>query len=134
MLPTGTVTFLMTDVEGSTRLVERLGEDWDAVQLGQRALVRAAVRGHGGAEIDVHGDEVFASFAQASAAAAAAREIQRALAAEPWAADAGHSSSPHRRRGQLPNHGSRNGPSSGGAGSDSASNGSAAGAASGVKP
>lgn len=84
MLPTGTVTFLMTDVEGSTGLVERLGERWDATLSRQRELVRRSVRAAGGEEIDVHGDEVFAAFSHASAAATAAREIQRAFAAEPW--------------------------------------------------
>src|SRR5687767_563584 len=67
MLPTGTVTFLMTDVEDSTGLVERLGDRWDEVLTRQRALIRSAVRAAGGEEIDVHGDEVFTAFSHASA-------------------------------------------------------------------
>jgi class 3 adenylate cyclase len=50
----------MTDVEDSTGLVERLGDSWEAVRARQRELVRDAVAARGGAEIDVHGDEVFA--------------------------------------------------------------------------
>jgi class 3 adenylate cyclase len=84
MLPTGTVTFLMTDVEDSTGLVERLGERWDDALARQRELVRSSIRAAGGEEIDAHGDELFAAFSHASAAATAAREIQRAFAAEPW--------------------------------------------------
>lgn len=84
MLPTGTITFLMTDIEGSTALVERLGEGWDGVVARQRAIVRDAVRDAGGEEIDARGEEVFAAFTYASRAAAAAREIQRSVAQEQW--------------------------------------------------
>jgi class 3 adenylate cyclase len=73
MLPTGTVTFLMTDLEGSTGLVARLGDDYEAMMSRQRTLIRTAVSAAGGAEIDVHGDEVFSAGLGRDGRAAGAR-------------------------------------------------------------
>jgi class 3 adenylate cyclase len=76
-LPTGTVTFLFSDVEGSTALLERLG-DAHAGELGEhRAIVRDAVASNGGEIVDQRGEEVFAAFAETSLAVDAAVAIQR---------------------------------------------------------
>ncbi|HWH13611.1 MAG TPA: adenylate/guanylate cyclase domain-containing protein, partial [Miltoncostaeaceae bacterium] len=82
----GTVTFLFTDVEGSSRLVERLASAWPPVLERHHALVGAAVEAHGGRVVNTEGDGTFAVFAEAPAAVAAAAAAQRALAAEPWPA------------------------------------------------
>jgi predicted ATPase/class 3 adenylate cyclase len=87
-LPTGTVTFLFTDIEGSTQLLQRLGEEY-AEALGQsQALLRAAFAAHGGVEVDTQGDAFFVAFAAAPQAVAAAAEATRALAAHAWPAGA----------------------------------------------
>ena len=83
-LPTGVVTFLMTDIEGSTALLGHLGDGYGDVLDRVRAVQRRSIAGRGGREIDVRGDEVFAVFEDAGAAVEAAVEIQRALAAEAW--------------------------------------------------
>jgi class 3 adenylate cyclase len=83
-LPKGQVTFLLTDIEGSTELLGRL-DDRYAPLLGEvRRLVRAAVRQAGGREVDARADELFAVFEQAPAALAAAVAIQRAMRATAW--------------------------------------------------
>jgi class 3 adenylate cyclase len=82
-LPTGTVTFLFTDIEGSTRLLHELGDDYaDALAEHRRAL-RAAFEAHDGVEVDTQGDAFFVAFARAGDALAAARGAQDALAAGP---------------------------------------------------
>jgi class 3 adenylate cyclase/DNA-binding CsgD family transcriptional regulator len=88
-LPQGTVTFLFTDIEGSTRLLERLGPDvyGDALQT-HREVLRRAVNEAGGVEIDSQGDSLFAVFAGASGAVRAAVSAQRDLASHEWPADA----------------------------------------------
>ena len=79
-LPTGTVTFLFTDVEGSTRLLEELGPEGYADELGRhRNVVRDALRTHVGVEVDTQGDAFFCAFASARAAVACAAGIQDAL-------------------------------------------------------
>src|SRR5712691_2056305 len=83
-LPNGTVTLLFTDVEGSTRLLRRLGERYGSALEDQRRIVSDAVVAAGGREIDSRGDELFAAFPRARAAAAAAVAVQRALAAHEW--------------------------------------------------
>jgi class 3 adenylate cyclase/ActR/RegA family two-component response regulator len=83
-LPTGTVTFLFTDLEGSTGIAHRLGGEWHALLMAHRQLVRAAVAETDGSEIDVRGDEFFVAFEDAAAAAEAAIAAQHALAAHPW--------------------------------------------------
>ena len=76
-LPRGTVTFLFTDVEGSTQLLRRLGDDYRLVLGEHRAALRAAVAGGGGTEVDARGDELFAVFPEAAGAVDAATRTQR---------------------------------------------------------
>ena len=76
-LPRGTLTFLFTDVEGSTDLVRRLGDDYRLVLGEQRAALRAAVEATGGMEVDARGDELFAVFPEAAGAVDAATRTQR---------------------------------------------------------
>src|SRR5215472_10376776 len=87
-LPSGAVTFLFSDIEGSTRLVKALRERYPQVLAGHRRLVRAAIAGQAGHEVDTQGDAFFAAFADAKQAVLCALEIQRALAAHEWPADA----------------------------------------------
>ncbi len=87
-LPTGTVTFLFTDIEGSTRLVQSLGAGWTAVLERHHALLREAIAIGEGTEVSTEGDAFFAVFPSAQRAVAAACSAQRALAAEPWPEDA----------------------------------------------
>jgi class 3 adenylate cyclase len=61
-LPTGTVTFLFTDIEGSTRLLRALGERYAEVLDGHHRLVREAIAGGGGTEVGTEGDSFFAAF------------------------------------------------------------------------
>ena len=83
--PTGTVTLLFTDVEGSTLLLERLGAERfaEALTLHRRVLREAFAR-HGGYEVDEEGDAFFVAFSRAADAVAAADESQRALAEAEW--------------------------------------------------
>jgi predicted ATPase/class 3 adenylate cyclase len=83
-LPSGTVTFLFTDIEGSTRLLRGLGERYAEVVARHDRLVRAACAGHGGHEVNTQGDAFFVAFTRAGDAIAAAVQAQRALAAERW--------------------------------------------------
>src|SRR5437870_5924176 len=84
-LPTGTVTFLFTDIEGSTGLLKQLGElRYAAVLTDHQRLLREAATAHGGREIDTQGDSFFFAFQRAKDAVAAAVDGQRALAAHPW--------------------------------------------------
>jgi predicted ATPase/class 3 adenylate cyclase len=83
-LPTGTVTFFFTDIEGSTRLLQALGDRWQAILEDHNRLLRGAIRDAGGADLRTEGDSFFAVFRSASAAVAAAAEAQRALVAHPW--------------------------------------------------
>ena len=83
-LPHGTVTLLFTDVEGSTRLVHELGDDYEGVLDDHRRLLRDAVATAGGLEVDYRGDEFFIVFAEANGAADAAVSAQRAFAEHDW--------------------------------------------------
>lgn len=83
-LPTGTVTLLFTDVEGSTRLLARLGERYADVVSAQRRVVRAAVRRWGGHELGTEGDSFFVVFPSARDALCAARDAQLELAGTAW--------------------------------------------------
>jgi class 3 adenylate cyclase len=83
-LPTGTVTFLFTDVEGSTQLMRQLGERYGDVLADQRRLLREATQTLGGKEIDTQGDAFFFSFTRARDAVAAAVAAQRSLAEHDW--------------------------------------------------
>jgi predicted ATPase/class 3 adenylate cyclase len=88
-LPTGTVTFLFTDIEGSTRLVERLGTAaWTNLLEAHQAIIRAALATATGVEIKTEGDSFFAVFTSAETAVAASVAMQRALYAHDWPADA----------------------------------------------
>ena len=76
-LPRGTVTFLFTDIEGSTRLLQELGDEYAEMLAGHQHALREEFVRHGGVEVGTHGDAFFVVFAKASdalAAAAAARE------------------------------------------------------------
>jgi predicted ATPase/class 3 adenylate cyclase len=80
-LPTGRVTFLFTDIEGSTRLIEELGEEGYVEALGEhRRLLRGAFAAHGGVEVDTQGDAFLYAFADPAEALAAAADGQDALA------------------------------------------------------
>jgi predicted ATPase/class 3 adenylate cyclase len=87
-LPTGTVTFLFTDVEGSTRLLESLGERFTGVLERHHAILREAIAWGEGTEVGTEGDAFFAVFPSAPKAVAAASRAQQSLAAEPWPEDA----------------------------------------------
>jgi predicted ATPase/class 3 adenylate cyclase len=83
-LPTGTVTFLFTDVEGSTQLLHELGAEAYAETLtAHRRVIRGACALHGGVEVDTQGDAFFVAFATAPAALAAAAELTEALTSGP---------------------------------------------------
>ncbi len=83
-LPTGTVTFLRTDVEGSMRLVAGLGSGWDALNDRQLSIIREAAGRHGGVTVRTEGDALFAAFDDATRALTAAIDAQRSIAGEPW--------------------------------------------------
>lgn len=79
-LPTGTITLLFTDIEGSTNLLQQLGEQYASVLIEYRELLRAAFREHHGHEVDTQGDSFFVAFARATDAISAAVDMQRTLA------------------------------------------------------
>jgi predicted ATPase/class 3 adenylate cyclase len=81
--PTGTVTLLFTDIEGSTRLLEELGDDYADALDRHRRILRETFARHDGVEVDTQGDAFFVSFARASDALAAAAEARDALAGGP---------------------------------------------------
>jgi class 3 adenylate cyclase len=83
-LPGGTVTFVFTDIEGSTELLKRLGDGYAAVAAEHRRVVREEFRARGGQEVDTQGDAFFFCFARAQDAVAAAVAAQQALAATAW--------------------------------------------------
>ena len=78
-LPQGTVTLLFTDIEGSTRLLNSLGPDYEQVLASHRTLLREAFQSHGGIEVDTQGDAFFYAFARARDAVPGAVAGQRAL-------------------------------------------------------
>ncbi|MEX0625872.1 MAG: adenylate/guanylate cyclase domain-containing protein [Chloroflexota bacterium] len=82
--PTGTVTFLFTDIEGSTRLAQDLGEEWPPLLERHRQIARAAWAEQHGVEIGTEGDSFFVVFTSAPQAVAAAVAVQRGLGAEAW--------------------------------------------------
>ena len=83
-LPTGTVSFLFTDIQGSTQAAQRLGDRWPPVLERHNQVLADAVAEAGGIVFGTEGDAVFAAFETAPRAVAAAVAAQRALAAEPW--------------------------------------------------
>ncbi len=83
-LPTGTVTFLFTDIEGSTRLIQQLGERYPPVQLAHNDILRRALTADGGKELRTEGDSFFVVFAGALGACTGAARAQTAIDAHPW--------------------------------------------------
>jgi predicted ATPase/class 3 adenylate cyclase len=83
-LPTGTVTFLFTDIEGATRLLQELGEGYRAVQDRHSEIIRQALDTEGGREVRTEGDSFFVVFRTAAQAVRAAVAAQRDLAHEAW--------------------------------------------------
>jgi hypothetical protein len=83
-LPTGTVTFLFTDIEGSTRLLQRLGDGYAAVRDAYAAILRRAIEVGGGVEVSTEGDSVFVAFPSPARAVEATVAAQRALATRDW--------------------------------------------------
>jgi class 3 adenylate cyclase len=87
-LPSGTVTLLFTDIEGSTQLQRRLGEHWADVHATHRRLLREAVAEADGREVDTQGDALFAVFSRATNGLSAAATAQRSLGAHAWPQEA----------------------------------------------
>ena len=83
-LPTGVVTFVMTDIEGSTRLFRTLGDSYVEVLSTHNALLRTAFGNRGGVEVGTEGDSLLVAFPQAAGALAACLDGQRALVAQRW--------------------------------------------------
>src|SRR5688572_13980794 len=86
-LPAGTITFLFTDIEGSTRLLERLGERYDGVLDEHRRILHEAFAAHEGHEFGEEGDGVLVAFARPTQAVGAALDAQLALMSHEWALD-----------------------------------------------
>src|SRR5690349_20053048 len=86
-LPSGTLTFYFSDIEGSTRLLEALGDRYTPMLERHREIVRRAFAARGGIEVGTQGDSFFAVFEDAPEAIVAAVTIQRDMAAEPWPHD-----------------------------------------------
>jgi YVTN family beta-propeller protein len=87
--PSGAVTFLFTDIEGSTRAVKQLRERYADVLAEHQRLLRAAFEAHEGYEVDTQGDSFFVAFSSAREALLAAVDGQRALGVHSWPDDAG---------------------------------------------
>jgi class 3 adenylate cyclase len=87
-LPSGRVTFLMTDIVESTGLLQRLGDGYATLLTDYRRLIRSVVRRNGGREVDARADEFFAAFKPGSSAIVAALGIRRAVAGHGWPDDA----------------------------------------------
>ena len=83
-LPTGTLTFLFTDIEGSTKLLHDLGERYAEVLADHRDILRNTFIKWNGSEVDTQGDSFFVAFSRASDALSAAMESQQALTEHPW--------------------------------------------------
>jgi predicted ATPase/class 3 adenylate cyclase len=84
LLPTGTVTFLFTDIEGSTKLLQELGDAYETVQDDHMRIMREAISAAGGTQIGTEGDAFFAVFPTAGGAVNAAVAAQRALHTHIW--------------------------------------------------
>lgn len=83
-LPTGTVTFLFTDIEGSTRLLQRVGEAYRDLLATHNELLRQAIATGDGVEVQTEGDGFFAVFPTATGAIRAAVQAQRAVSDHLW--------------------------------------------------
>ena len=86
-LPTGFVTFLLTDIEGSTALLRKLGDGYAQLLKDVRGIIRNAVLQAGGREVDVRADEFFAVFELVAAAIEAALAVQRTMSQRTWPRD-----------------------------------------------
>ncbi len=86
-LPTGTVTFFFSDIEGSTRLIQRLGERYPDVLLAHHAIQREALAANGGHELRTEGDSFFIVFKSALEACAGAAAVQKMMAQHAWPDD-----------------------------------------------
>jgi len=86
-IPSGTITFLFTDIEGSTRLLQQLGEKYTALLAQQQQLLREVCELHNGRMIDSQGDSLFVAFPRAIDAIKAVVQSQRALTAQTWMND-----------------------------------------------
>src|SRR6266699_3716589 len=82
--PTGTITLLFTDIEGSTLLLQHVGEQYSRVLAQCRQVLRTAFQQFHGHEVDTQGDALFFAFARATDAVSAAVAAQRALASHTW--------------------------------------------------
>src|ERR687895_1673391 len=87
-LPSGTVTFLFSDIESSTRLLRELGDDWEGTLADHNRILRESFAESGGREVDRQGDAFFAVFPSARTALESAAAAQRALAAQAWPREA----------------------------------------------
>jgi len=85
-VPVETLTFLFTDIEGSTALLRRLGGAYTQVLASHHALIRSAPAAHGGKEVDTQGDAFFAVFSSPTACVAAVIQMQQAITAQAWPA------------------------------------------------
>src|SRR5689334_17130328 len=83
-LPVGVVTFVFTDIEGSTKLLQRTGTAYVDLLAAHRRLIRSSFTSHGGQEVDTQGDSFFYAFSSSRGALEAVIEAQRELAAYPW--------------------------------------------------
>ncbi|TME76147.1 MAG: adenylate/guanylate cyclase domain-containing protein, partial [Chloroflexi bacterium] len=83
-LPTGTVTFFFSDIEGSTRLIQQLGERYPDVLLAHHTVLRQALAEHGGNELRTEGDSFFIVFGSALDACSGAAAAQQALQSHAW--------------------------------------------------
>lgn len=83
-LPSGTVSLLFTDIDGSTRLLEQLGDAYATVLGDHNRLLSEAIATHGGSHVDAAGDGLFVSFPTASSALLACIDAQRAIGSHPW--------------------------------------------------
>ncbi|MCA1703878.1 MAG: adenylate/guanylate cyclase domain-containing protein [Actinobacteria bacterium] len=87
-LPTGTVTFVFTDIEGSTRLLHTLGPRYRDALEDHRTILRDAFSSHAGTEVDTQGDAFLVAFPTPQDAVEAATQAQRALTQHPWPKEA----------------------------------------------
>jgi class 3 adenylate cyclase len=83
-LPTGTVTFVFTDIESSTRLLQRLGDAYRDLLATHDRILRDAIAAGGGVVVQTDGDSFFAAFPRAAGAVRATIEAQRVLSSLPW--------------------------------------------------
>ena len=86
-LPSGVVTFVLTDIEGSTRLLRRLEDGYEGVLQRHIGLMRESWENHGGVHVSTTGDSCFGAFSDAAAAIRGCGEAQLRLREEPWSDD-----------------------------------------------